>query len=140
MYILIRAFGWGWVRWHWMVSCWSVCGSVIYFILLCYMHRSMDLDAILSEESFQESSKVRARYLSCPDRAQKAHMAALTSTHLRFSLPLDRQKLINKLKGKSSFLKDLFNIYRPGTVNTFSQIGYSCWPYKQLDYAVLYKM
>lgn len=64
--------------------------------------RSMDLDAILSEDSFHQSEKCLARYLSCPGWRQglyKPQAALMTSVQLRFSLPLDRHKLTSKLKG-----------------------------------------
>ncbi|KAL4231523.1 hypothetical protein ACF0H5_009104 [Mactra antiquata] len=79
--------------------------------------RSMDLDAILSEESFQQPDKLRARYLLCPDWRSAVTMVTsspVTSVSVKFNLPLDRQKLVAKLRGiKSTFTDHPFtgNIY-----------------------------
>ncbi|XP_053407607.1 dynein axonemal assembly factor 9-like isoform X1 [Mercenaria mercenaria] len=69
--------------------------------------RSMDLDAILSEDSFHQSEKVRARYLLCPGWRQGPNRPLtelLNTVHLKFTLPLDRNKLVAKLRGMKATL------------------------------------
>ena len=67
----------------------------------CY--RSMDLDAILSEESWCGGEKVRARYLSVPGwrEATVLVLGVMETVQLTFSLPLESRKLTNKLRGRA---------------------------------------
>ncbi|WAR21358.1 CT194-like protein [Mya arenaria] len=81
--------------------------------------RSMDVDAILSEESWRSLEKVRARYLLVPSwrRAGNQSTPVMGTVQLNFTLPLDKHKLVNKLRGLKShqgsfpFVGNIYNVH-----------------------------
>ncbi|ESO97007.1 hypothetical protein LOTGIDRAFT_115481, partial [Lottia gigantea] len=89
------------------------------------VHRSTDIENILSESEFYSPSVVRARYLSPVTRAKPivnvGQQPSMTRLVLHFTQPLDKLKLVHKFKGISSELCGdpwLGNIYHiQGQVN-----------------------
>ena len=75
--------------------------------------RSTDLALVLSEEAFEYSSLLRARYLSCPGWHNGSFsvgpsLPKLEQKTLRFSLPLDKFRLFNKLRGLKGTINEKY--------------------------------
>eukprot|EP00057_Strongylocentrotus_purpuratus_P009033 XP_011663507.1 PREDICTED: uncharacterized protein C20orf194 homolog isoform X2 [Strongylocentrotus purpuratus] len=94
--------------------------SDMAFILANYgeISRSGDAELILSETAFMEPSKVRARHLLIPQWSlpefSRQLTPAMTEVSLKFSQPLDRSRLLPKMRSlRSSLVPSPFqgNIY-----------------------------
>ncbi|XP_041476963.1 uncharacterized protein C20orf194-like [Lytechinus variegatus] len=94
--------------------------SDVAFILANYgeISRSGDAELILSETAFMEPSKVRARHLLIPQWSSPEFRRQLTpimtEVSLKFSQPLDRSRLLTKIRSlRSSLVSSPFkgNIY-----------------------------
>ncbi|XP_071485404.1 dynein axonemal assembly factor 9-like [Diadema antillarum] len=95
--------------------------SDMAFILANFgeISRSTDAELILSETAFAEPSKVKARHLmdprwNLPDFARHPPSPSMAEVGLRFSQPLDKSRLLSKIRTlKSSLVPSPFqgNIY-----------------------------